>query len=146
MQPPYELLTFWRNADENLIVGVPGFPRGKGGGASCEEPSAQTQVVIQRGIDTPTIWGRAGIVRTRLRVSPKGDRAGRRRGRLFCPQDQFTMSQDSVTTKEFHDEILPQEGTESAHFRPMCGPRFCVMKVTEDLRTDAAEQGLCEEA
>ena len=47
--------------------------------------------------------------------------------------------------REFHDETLPQEGAKLAHFCSMCGPHFCSMKITEDVRKYAAEQGLAEE-
>jgi len=51
-----------------------------------------------------------------------------------------------VTAREFHDETLPQEGAKLAHFCSMCGPHFCSMKITEDVRKYAAEQGVAEEA
>ena len=78
-------------------------------------------------------------------ASPKGDLAVRRRGRQFRWEDQFNLSLDPVTAREFHDETLPQEGAKSAHFCSMCGPHFCSMKITEDVRKYAAEQGLAEE-
>jgi phosphomethylpyrimidine synthase len=55
--------------------------------------------------------------------------------------DQFNLSLDPVTAREFHDETLPQEGAKLAHFCSMCGPHFCSMKITEDVRKYAAEQG-----
>src|SRR5467141_490953 len=58
--------------------------------------------------------------------------------------DQFNLSLDPVTAREFHDETLPQEGAKTAHFCSMCGPHFCSMKITEDVRKYAAEQGLAE--
>jgi len=51
---------------------------------------------------------------------------------------------DPETAREFHDETLPQEGAKTAHFCSMCGPHFCSMKITEDVRKYAAEQGLSE--
>ncbi len=63
----------------------------------------------------------------------------------FRWEDQFNLSLDPVTAREFHDETLPQEGAKSAHFCSMCGPHFCSMKITEDVRKYAAEQGLAEE-
>ena len=48
------------------------------------------------------------------------------------------------TAREFHDETLPQEGAKTAHFCSMCGPHFCSMKITEDVRKYAAEQGIAE--
>ena len=50
-----------------------------------------------------------------------------------------------MTAREFHDETLPQEGAKSSHFCSMCGPHFCAMKITEDVRKYAAEQGVSEE-
>ncbi len=63
----------------------------------------------------------------------------------FRWEDQFNLSLDPVTAREFHDETLPQEGAKSAHFCSMCGPHFCSMKITEDVRKYAAEQGLSED-
>jgi phosphomethylpyrimidine synthase len=63
----------------------------------------------------------------------------------FRWEDQFNLSLDPLTAREFHDETLPQEGAKSAHFCSMCGPHFCSMKITEDVRRYAAEQGLSDE-
>jgi phosphomethylpyrimidine synthase len=63
----------------------------------------------------------------------------------FRWEDQFNLSLDPVTAREFHDETLPQEGAKTAHFCSMCGPHFCSMKITEDVRKFAAEQGVAEE-
>jgi phosphomethylpyrimidine synthase len=60
----------------------------------------------------------------------------------FRWEDQFNLGLDPVTAREFHDETLPQEGAKVAHFCSMCGPHFCSMKITEDVRRYAAEQGL----
>ena len=63
----------------------------------------------------------------------------------FRWEDQFNLSLDPETAREFHDETLPQEGAKTAHFCSMCGPHFCSMKITEDVRKYAAEQELSEE-
>jgi len=63
----------------------------------------------------------------------------------FRWEDQFNLSLDPETAREFHDQTLPQEGAKTAHFCSMCGPHFCSMKITEDVRQFAAEQGLSEE-
>ena len=63
----------------------------------------------------------------------------------FRWEDQFNLGLDPVTAREFHDETLPQEGAKSAHFCSMCGPHFCSMKITEDVRKYAAEQKISEE-
>ncbi len=62
----------------------------------------------------------------------------------FRWEDQFHLGLDPETAKEFHDETLPQEGAKTAHFCSMCGPHFCSMKITDDVRKYAAEQGLEE--
>jgi phosphomethylpyrimidine synthase len=63
----------------------------------------------------------------------------------FRWQDQFNLSLDPDTAKEFHDETLPQEGAKTAHFCSMCGPHFCSMKITEDVREYAERHGMSEE-
>jgi phosphomethylpyrimidine synthase len=63
----------------------------------------------------------------------------------FRWEDQFNLSLDPVTAREFHDETLPQDGAKTAHFCSMCGPHFCSMKITEDVRKYAAEQGIAED-
>jgi phosphomethylpyrimidine synthase len=63
----------------------------------------------------------------------------------FRWEDQFNLSLDPITAREFHDETLPQDGAKSAHFCSMCGPHFCSMKITEDVRKYAAEQGVSEQ-
>jgi len=55
--------------------------------------------------------------------------------------DQFALSLDPVTAMSFHDETLPSEGAKVAHFCSMCGPKFCSMKITEDIRKYADEHG-----
>ena len=56
--------------------------------------------------------------------------------------DQFNLSLDPETAQEFHDETLPAEGAKLAHFCSMCGPHFCSMKITQDVREYAAQKGL----
>ena len=63
----------------------------------------------------------------------------------FRWEDQFNLSLDPLTAREYHDETLPQEGAKTSHFCSMCGPHFCSMKITEDVRKYAAEQGIAEE-
>jgi phosphomethylpyrimidine synthase len=64
----------------------------------------------------------------------------------FRWEDQFNLSLDPETAREFHDETLPAEGAKTAHFCSMCGPHFCSMRITEDVRKFAAEQGITEDA
>jgi len=60
----------------------------------------------------------------------------------FRWRDQFNLSLDPLTAQEFHDETLPAEGAKVAHFCSMCGPKFCSMKISDDVRRFARERGL----
>jgi phosphomethylpyrimidine synthase len=60
----------------------------------------------------------------------------------FRWQDQFNLSLDPDTARSFHDETLPAEPAKTAHFCSMCGPKFCSMRITADIRKYAAEKGL----
>jgi phosphomethylpyrimidine synthase len=65
----------------------------------------------------------------------------------FRWEDQFNLGLDPVTAREYHDETLPKEAHKVAHFCSMCGPKFCSMKITQDVRDYAAglndkEQGM----
>jgi phosphomethylpyrimidine synthase len=64
----------------------------------------------------------------------------------FRWEDQFNLGLDPETAREFHDETLPQDNAKGAHFCSMCGPQFCSMKITEDVRQYAEAKGLTEEA
>jgi phosphomethylpyrimidine synthase len=59
--------------------------------------------------------------------------------------DQFNLGLDPDTAKDFHDETLPKDSMKSAHFCSMCGPHFCSMKITQDVRDYAAQAGVSEE-
>jgi phosphomethylpyrimidine synthase len=63
----------------------------------------------------------------------------------FRWQDQFNLSLDPDTARSFHDETLPAEGAKIAHFCSMCGPHFCSMKITQEVRRFAEEKGLEEQ-
>ena len=62
----------------------------------------------------------------------------------FRWEDQFNLGLDPDKAKAFHDETLPQEGAKLAHFCSMCGPHFCSMKITQDVREYAQKHGLSE--
>jgi len=62
----------------------------------------------------------------------------------FRWEDQFNLSLDPDTAREFHDETLPQDGAKVAHFCSMCGPQFCSMKITQEVRDYAAKLGVDE--
>jgi phosphomethylpyrimidine synthase len=63
----------------------------------------------------------------------------------FRWDDQFNLGLDPEKAKEFHDETLPQEGAKQAHFCSMCGPHFCSMKISQDVRDYAAAKGVSEQ-
>ena len=63
----------------------------------------------------------------------------------FRWQDQFNLSLDPDTARAFHDETLPAEGAKIAHFCSMCGPHFCSMKITQEVRQYALEKGMKED-
>jgi phosphomethylpyrimidine synthase len=60
----------------------------------------------------------------------------------FRWEDQFNLGLDPDTAKDFHDETLPKDSMKTAHFCSMCGPHFCSMKITQDVRDYAAAQGV----
>ncbi|HJU40902.1 MAG TPA: phosphomethylpyrimidine synthase ThiC, partial [Tahibacter sp.] len=64
----------------------------------------------------------------------------------FRWQDQFNLGLDPEKAQEFHDETLPKDAHKVAHFCSMCGPHFCSMKITQDVRDYAAEQGVAADA
>jgi phosphomethylpyrimidine synthase len=64
----------------------------------------------------------------------------------FRWEDQFHLALDPETAREFHDETLPAEGAKVAHFCSMCGPHFCSMKITQEVRDFAATLGVAEDA
>jgi phosphomethylpyrimidine synthase len=67
----------------------------------------------------------------------------------FRWEDQFNLSLDPDRAREFHDETLPHDGAKTAHFCSMCGPKFCSMKITEEIRAKYqgdAEAGMAEKS
>jgi len=62
----------------------------------------------------------------------------------FRWEDQFNLSLDPETAREYHDATLPAEGAKSAHFCSMCGPKFCSMEITQQVRDYAARKGLTD--
>ena len=63
----------------------------------------------------------------------------------FRWEDQFNLGLDPDTARSYHDETLPKESAKVAHFCSMCGPKFCSMKITQEVREYAAEHGLTDE-
>jgi len=64
----------------------------------------------------------------------------------FRWEDQFNLSLDPDKAREFHDQTLPQEGAKTAHFCSMCGPHFCSMQITQEVRDYARKQGLAADS
>jgi len=62
----------------------------------------------------------------------------------FRWEDQFNLALDPATAREYHDETLPAEGAKLSHFCSMCGPRFCAMEITQQVRDFAKQRGLEE--
>jgi phosphomethylpyrimidine synthase len=62
----------------------------------------------------------------------------------FRWDDQFNLALDPVTARAYHDETLPAEGAKLAHFCSMCGPKFCSMELTQQVRDYAAGLGIAE--
>jgi phosphomethylpyrimidine synthase len=63
----------------------------------------------------------------------------------FRWQDQFNLGLDPETARDFHDETLPKDASKVAHFCSMCGPKFCSMKITQEVREFAKTQGVSEQ-
>jgi phosphomethylpyrimidine synthase len=63
----------------------------------------------------------------------------------FRWEDQFNLSLDPETASSFHDETLPAAPAKKAHFCSMCGPKFCSMRITQDVRDYAAKHGITSE-
>jgi phosphomethylpyrimidine synthase len=63
----------------------------------------------------------------------------------FRWEDQFNLALDPDTARSYHDETLPAQAAKTAHFCSMCGPHFCSMRISQDVRTFAAEQGIAED-
>ena len=64
----------------------------------------------------------------------------------FRWEDQFILALDPVTARAYHDETLPADGAKLAHFCSMCGPKFCSMELTQQVREYASQKGIDETA
>ena len=82
----------------------------------------------------------ADVARGRIGAQDRDDALSKARFE-FDWNEQFRLSLDPETAQAYHDETLPQDTFKSAHFCSMCGPKYCSMKITEDIRKLAAEQG-----
>ncbi len=82
----------------------------------------------------------ADVARGRTGAQDRDDALSKARF-AFDWNEQFRLSLDPETAQAYHDETLPQDTFKDAHFCSMCGPKYCSMKITEDIRKLAAEQG-----
>jgi phosphomethylpyrimidine synthase len=96
---------------------------------------------VKQGIITYKIAAHAADLAKGHPTSRARDEALSRARFEFRWQDQFNLSLDPDTAREFHDETLPADGAKVAHFCSMCGPKFCSMKITQEVREYAAAQG-----
>jgi phosphomethylpyrimidine synthase len=85
----------------------------------------------------------ANLARGNMEARKRDDALSRARFE-FRWEDQFNLSLDPETARSYHDETLPADGAKVAHFCSMCGPHFCSMKITEDVRAYAKSQGISE--
>ena len=83
----------------------------------------------------------ADLAKGHPRAQERDDELSRARFE-FRWKDQFALALDPDTAREFHDETLPAEPAKTAHFCSMCGPKFCSMRISQDIRDYAAEHGL----
>ncbi|MBL8856649.1 MAG: phosphomethylpyrimidine synthase ThiC, partial [Planctomycetaceae bacterium] len=83
----------------------------------------------------------ADVARKRPGVQDRDDALSRARF-SFDWNEQFRLSLDPETAKAYHDETLPQDTFKSAHFCSMCGPKYCSMKITEEIREMAKAESL----
>jgi phosphomethylpyrimidine synthase len=97
---------------------------------------------VRTGVITYKIAAHAGDLAKGHPAAQYRDNALSKARFEFRWQDQFNLSLDPDRAREYHDETLPQDGAKTAHFCSMCGPQFCSMRITDDIRKYADEHGL----
>jgi phosphomethylpyrimidine synthase len=101
---------------------------------------------VKTGVITYKIAAHAAdLAKQHPRARERDDALSRARFE-FRWDDQFALSLDPDTARAFHDETLPAKAAKNAHFCSMCGPKFCSMRISADVRTYAAENGLTTQA
>jgi phosphomethylpyrimidine synthase len=101
---------------------------------------------VKTGVITYKLAAHAADVAKRHPYARDWDDALSRARFEFRWEDQFNLSLDPDTARAFHDETLPAEPAKTAHFCSMCGPKFCSMRISQDVRRYAAERGLTTDA
>ncbi len=97
---------------------------------------------VKRGVVTYRIAAHAADIAKGVPGAREHDDALSKARFEFRWQDQFNLSLDPVTAREYHDETLPAEPAKTAHFCSMCGPKFCSMRITEDVRKAMEEKSI----
>jgi phosphomethylpyrimidine synthase len=100
---------------------------------------------VKQGVITYKIAAHAADLAKGHKGAQDRDRALSKARFEFRWQDQFDLSLDPETARKYHDATLPQEGAKVAHFCSMCGPRFCSMKITEEVR-EYAKRGMAQKS
>ncbi len=95
---------------------------------------------VKTGVITYKIAAHAADLAKGMPAAQLRDDALSRARFEFRWRDQFNLSLDPMTAEKFHDQTLPAEGAKLAHFCSMCGPKFCSMKITQEIRDAAAAQ------
>ncbi len=101
---------------------------------------------VKRGVITYRIAAHAADLAKGHPAARRRDDALSRARFEFRWQDQFNLSLDPDTAREYHDETLPAQAAKTAHFCSMCGPKFCSMKISADVHRYAEEQGVADAA
>ncbi|MFD1796535.1 phosphomethylpyrimidine synthase ThiC [Paracoccus aurantiacus] len=101
---------------------------------------------VKTGVITYKIAAHAADLAKGLPGAQRRDDALSRARFEFRWEDQFNLSLDPDTARQFHDETMPKEAHKVAHFCSMCGPKFCSMRISHDIRAEAREQGMADMA
>ena len=130
-----------RRGDDRLVRHAPcsATSRRRSTWACRTRTTSRTASSPTRSPPTPPTWPRA--IPARRCATTRCSKARFE----FRWEDQFNLGLDPDKAREFHDETLPQDGAKVAHFCSMCGPHFCSMKITQDVRDYAAAQGVGEQ-
>ena len=97
---------------------------------------------VKTGVITYKIAAHAADLAKGLPGAQRRDDALSRARFEFRWEDQFNLSLDPETARDFHDQTLPKEAHKVAHFCSMCGPKFCSMKISHDIRAEAQKEGM----
>ena len=101
---------------------------------------------VKTGVITYKIAAHAADLAKGLPGAQRRDDALSRARFEFRWEDQFNLSLDPETARDFHDETLPKEAHKVAHFCSMCGPKFCSMRISHDIRAEAQKEGFAKMA